>query len=209
MGISAVDVHSQALRRVLGWHRPPPASATAAQLSALGKAIGRREDTDVLAAKQHVQSAVMGMYENLDRARRRSARTGIDVGLEWNNAMAALRGEAWVWVEEGFVTASVVAFEAPDNGRPHLYPVPDALRLLHKTLSALGVRKRFEPLDYVSALRGLQEASGGESVKAGDLELALGMARFTVCVIERSHCRANGQLADRIDSPRFRRKKGT
>jgi sacsin len=193
------EVHSVALRRLLGWLEPPNLFVLAAQLVAMS-ALQRPGCTTVsctadagLAAEGNTTAdagdaadadndnafrksmalAVPRLYQAMDALLEQTGREGDDDAC---TVLEQLCEQRCVWVGGEFAAPAATAFNSPLNLAPHLHAVPADLRCFHTLLRKLGVRDRFEASQYLDVLVVLAGRIDG-ALESASLQMALAIAQ--------------------------------
>lgn len=158
---------SRALSATLGWARPLPMAALAAQAAALGKQHARLDAADTRLA-QALASAVPRLYTEMETWR------GGDAAGGYAAEVAVLAAEPCVWVGGGFARPPLVALSGPVSLSPFRSVLPADLACFAALLRDLGVRDAFGPPDWEAVLSELSaEAGDGEPLSPPRLHLAL------------------------------------
>ncbi len=168
--ILSTTLKSEALKKLFEWDQPPQMSHVGSQLVALSTLCDNHKDSQPL--RQHLATVTSQMYEILDSSIS-SAPT------EENEQLSILfENNPWIWVGDKFVSTAQVALNAPDNAKPFLYTIPDAMACFEKLLKLCRVRASFSGQDFIKLLASLAEQLNGESCNARQLDLAVFVARY-------------------------------
>ena len=93
----------------------------------------------------------------------------------------------FVLVEKRFLFANQVAFEVKADCSPYLYKLPEHLSAAFYEIFKLGgVRKEFEPKDYISSLQEVKEKFLSSQLDEETLQAAINMANLLGETLERS-----------------------
>lgn len=166
--ILSCNIKSEHLFRLFAWDKPPSILVVARQLVALSK---MEVSGDEATYRQRFSQASSQIYAILDANLDDTETMDIDKTLD------VLREESWIWVGDKFVTASQVAFEAPDNARPFLYSVPDQMICYENLLKHSCIRKKFSGEDFVNLLSSIKSELDGKACDSKKLDLAVFAAR--------------------------------
>ena len=193
------EVHSEVMRRLLGWATPPNLFVLAAQLGALSAqklpapATAKAQDGSAAegdageegaheqdapdgesAFRKSMALAVPTLYRAMDSQLDDAARSGDD---DASGFLEQLHEQPCVWVGGEFAAPRATAFNSPLNLAPHLHAVPADLRCFSTLLRKLGVRERFEASQYLDVLEQLARRSAGSALEAAPLQMVLAIAQ--------------------------------
>jgi len=166
--ILSCNIKSEHLSRLFSWDEPPSILVVARQLVALSK---MEVHCDEATYRQRFAQASSQIYAILD------ANLDDTDTMDSDETFNVLREESWIWVGDKFVTASQVAFEAPENARPFLYSVPDQMLCYENLLKHSCIRKKFSGEDFVNLLSSLKSELDGRACDSKKLDLAVFAAR--------------------------------
>ena len=169
MDILSSNIKSDALLNLFKWNISPSVHVVSSQLIALSRLSQTNHESHMF--QQQCSKVSSQIYEILDNH--------ID-GLETDEkqrVLSVFQESAWIWVGDGFVKTSQVAFNAPEHAKPFLYNVPDSMICYETLLKACGVRDTFSGEDFVRLLWSLSDQLGGSSCGSRQLDLAIFVAR--------------------------------
>ena len=85
-----------------------------------------------------------------------------------------LNQRSWLFIHGHFVPTRKAAFNWDGSGAPYLYSVPfDYSQNYSKLLNLAGVRQTFSHMDFIDALKSLQEAKAGRPLNDNEIKLAV------------------------------------
>jgi len=165
-----VNLRSELLQQLFGWDKPIKVEVITLQLLALAQDFDSHSNLHLY--RQKLASIVPQLYQILD-----SHFCTADV--DQKQAIFSMLSESpWIYVGDCFVCSNQVAFECPENARPHLFSVPQELVCFKSLMEHCGVRDKFSADDFVKVLSGLASSLDGASASTKQLDLAIGIAKL-------------------------------
>jgi len=163
-------IKSDTLIKLFKWNLPPKTSSVASQLIALAHLYDELQESQTL--RQHLASVTSQIYEILN--------SGIESSNmdEKEQVLILLQDAPWIWVGDNFVRTAQVAFNAPDNAKPFLYNVPNAMECFNTLLQSCGVRESFSGVDFVQLLSSMSHQLNGNPCDSRQLDLVLFVSRY-------------------------------
>jgi sacsin len=168
--ILSLTLKSEALIELLEWNNPPNMNNVAAQIVALSQLSS--EETNFHSLRHHLPTVTSQIYEILD------SQIAFAKEENLNQLKSMLSNNPWIWVGDSFVSTNQVAFNAPDNARPFLYTVPDAMKSFESLLHLCGVRNTFSGSDFVHLLSSLANQLNSSICDSRQLDLAIFVSRY-------------------------------
>lgn len=181
-------VHSDVLRRLLGWNNGIPIEVIATQLRSISLNF-----SDVVVGKDPhaVWTAVFELYKRLSHFFESEA-SGSALLKKVQHIL--LDGGEYIWIGNSFVSPLKVAATALVNAEPYLYTIPSELLHFRPLFKAIGVRERFEVIDYIHALGAIyancqtpegtnttpdsEKTLPARSLKADELTMVIGLIQL-------------------------------
>ncbi len=166
----SVTLKSETLTKLFKWNVRPRILPVASQIVALADLCDAYRESQSL--RQHLPAVTSQIYEILD--------SQIDsASVEEKGELTLLfEDKPWIWVGDRFVSTNQVAFNAPDNAKPFLYSVPDAMECFSKLLKLCGVRESFSGKDFIQLLFSLSSQLQGNPCDPRQLDLAIFVSRY-------------------------------
>ena len=170
LDILSLTLKSESLMKVFKWDVPPRIPTVASQIVALEQLSNEFNRSQSL--RQHLPTVTSQIYEILDS---QIASASIE---EKDKLTQLFQDNPWIWVGDRFVTTNQVAFNAPDNAKPFLYTVPNAMECFTSLLNLCGVRESFSGEDFVQLLSSLSNQLRGNPCDSRQLDLAIFVSRY-------------------------------
>ncbi|XP_020275406.1 sacsin [Asparagus officinalis] len=155
------ECSSSALSLGLGWSLPPGGSVIAAQLLELGK--NNELVTDQM-LRQELALAMPKIYSLLAKL------IGSD---EMDIVKAVLEGCRWIWVGDGFATATEVVLSGHLHLAPYIRVIPVDLAVFKELFLELGVKEYLNPIDYADILCRMATRKGCTPLDGPELRAAI------------------------------------
>ncbi|XP_028408299.1 LOW QUALITY PROTEIN: sacsin-like [Dendronephthya gigantea] len=127
---------------------------------------------DVTSGKRKsLESVCMRVYKFLDHF---LTRVYPDDTSEGKLLLKELSSRSWLFINGHFVPTRKAAYKWVGSGAPYLYSVPfDYRENYSKLLSLAGVRETFSHVDFIDALKSLQETKAGLALSKNEIKLAV------------------------------------
>ncbi len=158
-------VHSESLRRILGWGASIPDQVFVKQLVALSKSYSSlvsatnditSSSNELLEFRQILNGLVAQLYRKLDGS------------AEIEMVRTHLQDVAWIWMGQHFVSANKVAIHSSLNASPYLYQLPEELKGYGRLISVFNIKTQFSFRDYIAALGDMAAECGVTSASIGE-----------------------------------------
>ncbi|KAF5200676.1 Sacsin, partial [Thalictrum thalictroides] len=155
------ECSSTALSIILGWSSPPGGNVIASQLLELGR--NNEIVTDQILRKE-LALAMPRMYSIL---------TAMIGSEDMEIVKLILEGCRWIWVGDGFATASEVVLNGPLHLAPYIRVIPVDLAVFRSLFLELGIRDVLKPTDYASILSTMAKRKGTTPLDSLELRAVL------------------------------------
>ncbi len=169
LDILSITLKSNILAKLFKWNHPPNMTYVATQIVALAS-LGVNPEK-LLLMRQHLPAVTSQIYEILD------SQIGTASDEEKDELRTLFTESPWIWVGDRFVSTDQVAFNAPENAKPFLYSVPDAIECFGTLLRLCGVRDSFSGIDFINLLSSLASQLEGNPCDSRQLDLAVFVSR--------------------------------
>ena len=96
---------------------------------------------------------------------------------EVKQLLKELSQRSWLFINGNFIPSQKVAYYWTGNGAPYLYSLPHEYRENYgKLLTMAGIRQNFSSVDFINALKSLQETKTGRPLNNDEIKLAVVLA---------------------------------
>lgn len=168
--ILSISLKSVMLLKMFQWNSPPNMNSLSNQIVALAKL--SEEGNEYYQLRQHLPTVTSQIYEILDS---QISSASDEEKLALSNIFTE---NPWIWVGDRFVSTNQVAFNAPDNAKPFLYTVPDAIKCYESLLQLTHVRQSFSGIDFAKLLSSLAKELQGAPCDTRQFDLAVFVSRY-------------------------------